>query len=82
MRCEAEGSPAPTISWTKNGEPLQTESTVSSLVIPSLSQDDVANYACNASNTAGYQYKNIIVNILTVVARIKESPPKQLIASK
>ena len=42
----------------------------------------MANYACNASNTAGYQYKNIIVNILTVVARIKEGPPKQLIASK
>ena len=27
------------------------------LVIPALTQGDVANYACNASNTAGYEYK-------------------------
>ena len=27
------------------------------LVIPALTQGDVANYACNASNTAGYAYK-------------------------
>jgi hypothetical protein len=42
----------------------------------------VANYACNASNIAGYQYKNVIVNILTEVARIKQGPPTQLVASK
>ena len=77
--CEAEGSPTPRISWTKNGEPVSSRS---SLVIPSLGQDDVANYACNASNSVGYEYKNVIVNILTVVARIKEGPPRQLVASK
>ena len=32
---------------------------------------DVANYACNASNIAGYEYKNVIVNILTIGAMIK-----------
>lgn len=82
LSCEAEGIPTPSISWTKNGEAIETTSTMNSLVIPSLSQEDVANYACNASNIAGYQYKNVIVNILTVVARIKEGPAKQLVASK
>ena len=77
--CEAEGSPTPRISWTKNGEPVSSSN---SLVIPSLGKDDVANYACNASNSVGYEYKNVIVNILTVVARIKEGPPSQLVASK
>eukprot|EP00092_Neocalanus_flemingeri_P009191 GFUD01009892.1.p1 GENE.GFUD01009892.1~~GFUD01009892.1.p1 ORF type:complete len:761 (+),score=236.03 GFUD01009892.1:117-2399(+) len=81
LSCEAEGTPPPSISWTKNGEPLP-EAGGSTLIISSLSQEDVANYACNASNIAGYQYKNVIVNILTVLARIKEGPAKQLVASK
>ena len=81
LSCKAEGTPAPSISWTKNGEPLPVAEG-SSLIIPTLSQKDVANYACNASNIAGYQYKNVIVNILTEVARIKQGPPTQLVASK
>ena len=42
----------------------------------------MANYACNASNIAGYEYKNVIVNILTIGALIKEGPKDTLIASK
>ena len=53
-----------------------------SLIIPSLGVEDVANYACNASNIAGYEYKNVIVNILTIGALIKEGPKPTLIASK
>ena len=44
--------------------------------------EDVANYACNTSNLAGYEYKNVIVNILTIGALIKEGPKPMLIASK
>ena len=44
--------------------------------------EDVANYACNSSNVAGYEYKNVIVNILTIGARIKEGPKATLVASK
>ena len=53
-----------------------------SLVIPSLGEEDVANYACNASNIGGYEYKNVIVNILTIGAMIKEGPKPKHIASK
>ena len=42
----------------------------------------MANYGCNASNVAGYVYKNVIVNILTVAAKIKEGPKEVLVASK
>jgi len=82
LRCEAKGNPEPKILWTKNGTPITTTTPDGSLIIPNLGQTDVANYACNASNIAGYQYKNIIVNILTVVARIREGPPKQKVVSK
>ena len=78
--CEAEGSPQPEIVWLKNGEEVLRGQT--SLVIGSLSQGDVANYACNASNLAGYDYKNVIVNILTVTAKVKEGPRHMLVASK
>ena len=44
--------------------------------------DDVANYACNASNHAGYAYKNVIVNILMMVAKIKDGPKQKMIESK
>ena len=80
LHCEATGEPEPEIVWLKNG--LEVARGEQALVIQSLSQQDVANYACNASNVAGYQYKNVIVNILTVAARIKEGPRELLVASK
>ena len=79
LRCEAEGSPEPEIVWLKNGEEVARGE--ARLVIPSLYQNSVANYACNASNVAGYNYKNVIVNILTVAAKIKEGP-RSKVASK
>ena len=69
LRCEAVGHPEPRVQWTKNGREMVGQ-TGSRLVIHSLSEADVANYACNASNMAGYDYKNVIVTILTVAARI------------
>jgi len=79
--CEAEGKPEPVIQWSKNGEKIETN-VGNLLVIESLSEKDIANYACNASNIAGYQYKNVIVNILTESARITRGPSKEKIASK
>ena len=81
LECRAEGAPAPDIQWTKNGRPLEGE-TAATLVIPSLSQADVANYACNASSVAGYEYKNVIVNLVTVAARIMRGPPEELLVSR
>lgn len=79
--CETEGNPTPKIEWMKNGEKISGEAGPH-YVINSLSENDVANYACNASNVVGHVYKNIIVNILTVAARIKEGPKANVVASK
>ena len=78
--CKASGDPRPDITWTKNGKILETKT--DTLVIPSLGQEDVANYACNASNIAGYEYKNVILSILTMKPRIKEGPKDYHAGSK
>ena len=80
LLCRATGHPQPDITWTKNGQILDIKT--DTLVIPSLSQTDVANYACNASNLAGYEYKNVIVNVLTMAPRIREGPKPQHVGSK
>ena len=64
LRCEAGGVPEPSREWSKNGEVIEGEIN-KRLIIDNLSESDVANYACNASNSAGYVYKNVIVNLLT-----------------
>ena len=81
LMCEADGVPEPSIEWTKNGYVMEGE-TGTKLVIESLSEADVANYACNASNTGGYAYKNVYLNMLTVTARITQGPKHGLLVSK
>ena len=71
-----------TASSSQDHDQVISGETSTSLIIPSLGVEDVANYACNASNIAGYEYKNVIVNILTIGALIKEGPKPTLIASK
>ncbi len=79
FQCWAEGVPEPTIVWTKNGERLPNE-TGRKLVIHNIGVSDVANYACNASNVAGYEYKDVYLNVLTVAAVITEGPRNQIVS--
>lgn len=79
FHCEADGLPEPTIVWTKNGERLPNE-TGRKLVIHNIGVVDVANYACNASNVAGYEYKDVYLNVLTVGAVITEGPRNQIVS--
>ncbi|CAL4065784.1 unnamed protein product, partial [Meganyctiphanes norvegica] len=61
--CEAEGDPEPIISWYKDGKLL--ESHENDLEFRELSLDDKAAIACNASNTHGYVYKSVYLNVLS-----------------
>lgn len=81
--CEADGVPKPTITWTRNSEPLsQSEADSrlsltpdgSRLTLIDLTDSDTANYGCNASNRLGYVYQDVYVNVLSLPAEIIERP--------
>mgnify|MGYP001195513494 CR=1 FL=1 len=79
FQCIAEGTQEPSIVWTKNGEVLLGE-TGNQLILHNIGPADVANYACNASNVAGYEYKDVYLNILTVAADITDGPRDQIVS--
>ncbi|KAL2300710.1 hypothetical protein Nmel_013597 [Mimus melanotis] len=56
--CKAEGEPAPTIHWLKNGEPILSNGRVKvqssgSLVINQIGLEDAGYYQCVAENSLG-----------------------------
>ncbi|XP_047493418.1 neuroglian-like [Penaeus chinensis] len=64
LSCEAKGDPEPTITWTKNGQPMDTHETT--LMFDRLSFADKTVIACNASNEHGYVYKSVYLNVLSL----------------
>lgn len=83
FRCEASGVPEPVIKWIHNGKPISesppnSRRTVSSnsIVISRLNAKDTGNYGCNATNSLGYVYKDVYLNVLALVPEITE-PPRQ-----
>jgi hypothetical protein len=71
INCEASGNPEPTIKWIHNGKPLSEASfnsrrsvTSNSITITSLIKNDTGNYGCNATNSLGYVYKDVYINVL------------------
>ncbi|KAJ8001456.1 hypothetical protein DPEC_G00169680 [Dallia pectoralis] len=56
MRCQANGSPPPVISWSKLRAPLPWQHTVEGgvLTLRGLGRQDSGQYICNATNIHGY----------------------------
>lgn len=81
FRCEANGSPAPEIKWIHNGKPIE-EAPVNPrrkvfpnrIVIEGLLKNDTGNYGCNATNSIGYVYKDVYLNVLALAPDIEEFP--------
>ncbi|KAJ2947976.1 hypothetical protein O0L34_g9768 [Tuta absoluta] len=81
IRCKAGGTPTPQISWVHNGKPIeQAESnprrkvTSDSITIVDLTKKDTGNYGCNATNSVGYVYKDVYINVQSIPPEIKEGP--------
>ena len=45
--------------------------------ISNLKKSDTGNYGCNASNSLGYVYKDVYVNVLSLPPEILNPPAKQ-----
>lgn len=74
LRCPVEGLPVPTTTWLINGVPvqvsdtLQTDDDTGNLKIIEMTQDDVGEYACVATNIAG---ETVEVTYTTVIGEFK-----------
>ncbi|XP_037921152.1 neuroglian isoform X2 [Hermetia illucens] len=84
FRCEASGVPEPTIKWIFNGKPISEaphnpRRTVhtNSIVIKDLLKTDTGNYGCNATNSLGYVYKDVYLNVLALPPEIREAPRRE-----
>jgi len=52
LKCEASGYPAPSVTWTKDGVPVQ--SVVAGVIhIGKSAKDDSRTYVCKADNNVG-----------------------------
>ncbi|CAH2311914.1 hemicentin-1 isoform X2 [Pelobates cultripes] len=69
LECNVFGTPLPTISWLKNGIPVEINSGLliqsngQKLLIPSAEFSDRGNYQCVAKNEAGVSRKQFTVNV-------------------
>lgn len=84
FRCSASGVPEPQIKWVHNGLPIdeappnpRRKVTPNSIIIEKLQKLDTGNYGCNATNSLGYVYKDVYVNVLALAPEITEPPSNE-----
>lgn len=81
FRCEASGVPEPEIRWIHNGRPIaesphNPRRTMDNgrIILKNLKKEDTGNYGCNATNSLGYVYKDVYVNVLALAPEILQPP--------
>lgn len=81
FRCEATGIPEPRIKWIHNGKPIEEAppnprrtTTTNTITIRKLTKQDTGNYGCNATNSIGYIYKDVYINVLALEPEITIPP--------
>ena len=63
--CNATGNPAPTLSWIRDGSPVETSGRISisddkkQLTITNVSRTDSGEYRCVANNSLGNETSNV-----------------------
>ncbi|KAM4737433.1 neural cell adhesion molecule L1.2 isoform 2-T2 [Anableps anableps] len=77
LDCAAEGTPSPTISWTRNGEKISGNGTKhaviaenTSLILNNVNFGDTAVYQCQASNKHGTILTNTYVYVIELPPQI------------
>ncbi|KAF5274231.1 hypothetical protein FQA39_LY07335 [Lamprigera yunnana] len=81
LKCTAAGVPEPQIKWIHNGKPIEValpnprrRISPNSIIIEKITKKDIGNYGCNATNSLGYIYKDVYVNVLALAPVITEAP--------
>ncbi|XP_067206790.1 neuroglian isoform X2 [Linepithema humile] len=81
INCEATGVPLPEIKWIHNGKPIsqappnsRRKVTPNKIIIEKLTKNDTGNYGCNATNSLGYVYKDVFVNVLALAPEFTQPP--------
>ncbi|XP_076093735.1 hemicentin-1-like isoform X1 [Mytilus galloprovincialis] len=72
LKCGATGIPVPTITWTRNGEPVQNRASYhgrSRLIIRNAIEQDAGMYTCIAKNPAGMDTVSVSV-VMKVPPRV------------
>ncbi|XP_041098662.1 hemicentin-1 isoform X2 [Polyodon spathula] len=70
LSCEAQGMPAPSITWLKEGRPIASNARVSygdggrALLLGAVRGDDAGLYTCRASNSAGSSERSYSLRVL------------------
>ncbi|XP_067398294.1 hemicentin-2 [Emydura macquarii macquarii] len=89
LECEAEGQPAPNVTWLKDGRPLERHAASrrrlspdgSSLLLEDLQASDSGAYACLAQNRAGEDTKLHVLNVLVPPTIARGANDSEVISS-
>ncbi|XP_061114862.1 basement membrane-specific heparan sulfate proteoglycan core protein-like isoform X3 [Conger conger] len=67
LRCQAHGTPTPTITWSKLRSPLPWRHRVvnDSLILPGVGRQDSGQYICNATNSLGTSEVTVMLDVET-----------------
>ncbi|XP_035777597.1 neuroglian-like isoform X2 [Anopheles albimanus] len=84
FRCEAAGDPSPNIIWIHNGKPIDQSPrnprrvvSTNRIYFSKLEKADTGNYGCNATNSLGYVYKDVFLNVLALAPEITDPPKRE-----
>ena len=89
LQCKISASPAPTITWLKDGQPLQPSDNVAiqteadgtqTLVFKSAEITDKGSYTCQATNIGGTTEVKLNLNVQQIKPTLKSDLAKDIIA--
>ncbi|NXS07874.1 CNTN6 protein, partial [Neodrepanis coruscans] len=80
--CKAKGTPSPSYSWLKNGQPLVSEERIQiengTLIIPVLNMSDSGLYQCVAENKYNTIYANAELRVMATAPDFSRNPVKKM----
>ncbi|XP_077561622.1 hemicentin-1-like [Haemaphysalis longicornis] len=72
MECLVTGTPAPLVTWSKDGRPLEPYHASESMTLDETRAEDAGVYACTANNQVGEASREMVLTVL-VPPKIRSS---------